>query len=182
MNKYTYIILVIAIAIISGTFWYTSPTQQWERQSKLYQEQINKVLEQNKKLESGIQSKLETIKSLSGQIQTDHGFIKDNESSVEKLKLCISGKSMDCANADRKSLSLLLPSSAYAKAISEPIGVPPTSTGIIAYRNDFQCDKRSKTTGIEYHFTAENYDKQKTNESKLFAIWNAHTSKTGRVQ
>lgn len=43
MNKYTYIILVLAIAIVSGTFYYNSPTQQWVRQEKLYNEQINSI-------------------------------------------------------------------------------------------------------------------------------------------
>lgn len=109
MNKYTYIILALAIAIISGTFWYTSPTQQWERQSKLYQEQINKLDQQNESLEKGIQSKIDTINTLSGQIQTDKGFIQDNQKSKEKLDLCIKSKSMDCAKADQHAMLSLIP-------------------------------------------------------------------------
>jgi len=109
MNKYTYIILVLAIAIVSGTFWYTSPTQQWERQSKLYQEQINKLNQQNESLEKGIQSKIDTIHTLSGQIQTDKGFIQDNQKSKEKLDLCIKSHSMDCAKADQHAMLSLIP-------------------------------------------------------------------------
>lgn len=109
MNKYTYIILALAIAIVSGTFWYTSPTQQWERQSKLYQEQINKLDQQNESLEKGIQSKIDTINTLSGQIQTDKGFIQDNQKSKEKLDLCIKSKSMDCAKADQHAMLSLIP-------------------------------------------------------------------------
>ena len=118
MNKYTYIILALAIAIISGTFWYTSPAQQWERQEKLYQEQINKLDQQNESLEKGIQSKIDTINTLSGQIQTDKGFIQDNKKSREKLDLCIKSKSMDCAKADKTAMLQLIPG-AYATTEDE---------------------------------------------------------------
>lgn len=110
MNKYTYIILVIAIAIISGTFYYTSPTQQWARQEKLYQEEINKLDQQNESLEKGIQSKIDTIHTLSGQIQTDKGFIEDNKKSKEKLDLCLKTKSVDCMKADKTAMLQLIPS------------------------------------------------------------------------
>lgn len=109
MNKNTYIILAVAIEIIIGTFYYTSPTQQWERQSKLYQEQINKLNQQNESLEKGIQSKIDTINTLSGQIQTDKGFIQDNQKSQDKIDLCIKSKSMDCLKADRSAMLSLIP-------------------------------------------------------------------------
>lgn len=116
MNKYTYIIIALAIAIIAGVFYYTSPTQQWARQEKSYQEEINKLIQQNSSIEKGINTKLETINSLSGQIQTDKGFIKDNDSSIEKLQLCIKSKSVDCIKASKTAMLQLIPW-AYA---SEP--------------------------------------------------------------
>ena len=69
MNKYTYIILVLAIGIIATTFWYTSPTQQWERQSKLYQEQIKDYKKSIEDRNKDSESKLQQIQTLSGQIQ-----------------------------------------------------------------------------------------------------------------
>lgn len=150
-----------------------------EKQLKLYQEEISTLsgsIDSSRKLRIKIKQEYELKdSSLSGSINTD-------KIRIEKLNLCIQGKSMDCIKADKKSLSLLAPNSAYAEAISEPIGVPPSTTSIIAFRNQFFCEKRTKTTGIEYHFTAENYDSQPTNEAKLLSIWRAHTSPKGKVQ
>lgn len=149
-----------------------------EKQLKLYQEEISTLsgsIKEARDLRIKIKQEYELKdSSLSGSINQD-------KARIEKLNLCIQGKSMDCVKADKKSLSLLAPNSAYAEASSEPIGVPPSTT-IIAFRNDFYCEKRAKTTGIEYHFTAENYESQPTNEAKLLSLWRAHTSKTGRVQ
>lgn len=69
MNKYTYFILVIAIAIIASTFYYTSPTQQWARQEKLYQGQIDMYKSAIQDRIKDSESKLQQIQALSGAIQ-----------------------------------------------------------------------------------------------------------------
>ena len=106
---------------------------------------------------------------------------------MEILDNCVKAKAFPCEKADQKAISFLI-NSAYAseetvdRTPKAAVPIQITATGIINYRNDFACDKRLKTTAIEYHFTAENYEKQTTNESKLLAIWNAHTSPNGKVQ
>ena len=173
-----YISLPFIILLYLVATFYPTPSRMLEKQLKLYQEEISTLsgsIESSRKLRIKIKQDYELQdSSLSGSINQD-------KARIEKLNLCIQGKSMDCVKADKKSLSLLAPNSAYAEASSEPIGVPP-SMDIIAFRNDFYCERRAKTTGIEYHFTAENYESQKTNEAKLLSLWRAHTSKTGRVQ
>lgn len=120
------------------------------------------------------------------------GAINETKDRIEKLKLCIEAKSLDCKEAKKTALVSLV-SSAYAgdEASPEPIIGEPIQTSVIDktgffviqnYRNEFTCDKREKTTAIEYHYTAENYDSQKTNEDKLLALWKAHTSPTGRIK
>jgi 6-pyruvoyl-tetrahydropterin synthase len=47
---------------------------------------------------------------------------------------------------------------------------------ITDFKNDFECIKREVTKKIEFHYTAETYDEQKTDEEKLEAIYRAHTS------
>lgn len=49
---------MVAISIIAGTFYYTSPTQQWERQLKLYQGQINSYSGDIQNLENSIIDRL----------------------------------------------------------------------------------------------------------------------------
>lgn len=92
-----------------------------EKQLKLYQDEISTLsgsIDSSRKLRIKIKREYEMQdSSLSGSINQD-------KIRIEKLQLCIQGKSMDCANADKKSLSLLTPNPAYAEAISEPIGVP----------------------------------------------------------
>ena len=169
-------ILVILYAIHS---WYYSPSKVSERQMQSYQDEINTLSWkiQNERADRARLEKewKEKDSSLSWSINTD-------KNKMEILDNCIKAKAFPCEKADKKAISYLI-NSAYAEADSEPIAVPPTtSTGIINYRNDFTCEKRLKTTAIEYHFTAENYDSQDTNEKKLLSIWRAHTSPNGKVQ
>ena len=65
MNKYTYSIIALAIAIIVATFYYMSPTQQWERQVKRYQEDINEYKSSTDQLIKDNKSMLDLIKTLS---------------------------------------------------------------------------------------------------------------------
>lgn len=109
MNKYTYFILVIAIAIIASTFYYTSPTQQWSRQEKLYQGQINSLSGANQNLIEDAIGKFQQIRVLSGQIQSNYNQVDENIKAQEKIQLCIKSKSMDCANADKQAMVSLIP-------------------------------------------------------------------------
>ena len=109
MNKYTYIILVIAIAIISGTFWYTSPTQQWERQVKLYQEKINSYSGDIIQLSDSITDKIQQIEDLSWSIIQDKDLINIKEDKIKKLDLCIKSHSIDCDKAEPIALLNLIP-------------------------------------------------------------------------
>ena len=109
MNKYTYIIIILAIAIVTSTFYYTSPAQQWERQVKLYQEQMNSYSGDIQNLEKSIINKQDQIVTLSGNIILDKALIQDKKKSQERIDLCIKSKSMDCANADKQAMLSLLP-------------------------------------------------------------------------
>lgn len=110
MNKYTYIILVVAIAIIAGTFWYTSPTQQWERQEKSYYDQINSFSGKIKSLNDDIIHQEEVIKQAKARIESNKLLITDHTGSIEKIDLCIKSKSMDCLKADKTAMLQLIPS------------------------------------------------------------------------
>lgn len=118
MNKYTYIILAFAIGIVAITFWYTSPTQQWERQEKLYQEQINTHSWKVKELNDDILHQEDIIKQAKARIESDKWLITDHTGSIEKLNLCIKSKSMDCAKADKTAMLQLIPG-AYATIVDE---------------------------------------------------------------
>lgn len=176
-------ILVILYATHS---WYYNPTQVSERQMKAYQDEIN-TLSGNIQKSRNERTRLETEwktkdATLSGSINTD-------KNRMEILDNCVKANAFPCEKANQKAISFLI-NSAYASEETVvhtpqavvPIQTTPTSTGIVNYRNDFACDKRIKTTAIEYHFTAENYDSQDTNDKKLLAIWRAHTSPNGKVQ
>lgn len=108
MNKYTYIIIALAIAIIAGTFYYTSPTQQWARQEKSYQDEINSLSGTNQKLLDEVLRKIEEIKTLSGQIQDNYRKVNENIKSQEKYQLCIKTKSVDCISADKTAMLQLI--------------------------------------------------------------------------
>lgn len=128
--------------------------------------------------------RVQNKKDFEAKDATLSGQINSIKSEMELLENCIKANAFPCEKADKKALSYLI-NSVYAEEVNgEPtISVPPTTyTGITNYRNDFACDKRLKTTAIEYHFTAENYDSQDSNDKKLLAIWRAHTSPNGRVQ
>lgn len=109
MNKYTYIILVLAIAIVSGTFWYTSPTQQWERQVKLYQDKINSYSGDIIKISDGIELKIKQMEELSGSIIQDKDLINIKADKIKKLDLCIRSHSIDCDKAEPLALLNLIP-------------------------------------------------------------------------
>ncbi len=53
---------------------------------------------------------------------------------------------------------------------------------LLNFKNDFECTSREVTKKIEFHYTAENYDEQKTDQQKLEAIYRAHTSPNWKVQ
>lgn len=53
---------------------------------------------------------------------------------------------------------------------------------LLNFKNEFDCTKRETTKKIEFHYTAENYEEQKTDQEKLEAIYRAHTSPNGKVQ
>ncbi len=109
MNKYTYTILIIAIAIISGTFYYTSPTQQWARQEKLYNEQINAIGREKDSIQDWVLSKIKQIETLSWQIQSDRILIENKSKEIDRLILCRNAHSVDCIKADKHAMVSLIP-------------------------------------------------------------------------
>ena len=171
------LLITVSVFLVTLFFihnWYYSPSKVSEREMKAYQEKVSTL--------SGTlnQKRIERTKNKQDFEAKDaslSGQINDMKKQIELLENCIKANAFPCEKADQKAISYLI-NSAYAwEVVSEP-----TSTGIINFRNDFACDKRLKTTAIEYHFTAENYDSQDTNEKKLLSIWRAHTSPNGRIQ
>ncbi len=90
-------------------FWFNSPTQQWARQEKFYQEQINqyKIDVENRNKDS--EEKLQLIQTLSGQIQMNQNINEWDTRSIEKLELCIKSKSVNCIQGDTMAMLKLIP-------------------------------------------------------------------------
>lgn len=185
MNKYN-IRLGIIVAVVAGFFtmhqYYYSPTQVSQRQMKAYQDEINV---QSWTVAKKRLDREQLKKDFESRDSTLSGEINESKNRIEILENCIKANAFPCEKANKKAISFLV-NSAYASddtpKIIPQLPKKERNDVVLPFRNSFACDKRLKTTAIEYHFTAENYDQQDTNEKKLLAIWNAHTSKNGRVQ
>lgn len=86
---------------------YTAPESVWARQAEKYEERLHSL---SGSIQSLRTERQEAERLYREKDETLSGTINAQKAEIERIELCLSSRSIDCENGDKKSMLSLVPS------------------------------------------------------------------------